>query len=168
MPTCRNCNDIFPNWIVLDGKGHNLCNRKFCLICSPFGEHNTKTTLKSIEGKKICPKCNQIKNLDEFYYTKLKPTGHCKNCLNTSVVVRQQNYKKQCVEYKGGKCEFCGYNRYYGALEFHHKDPSKKDFSIADLRHVTFNEQTIKELDKCLMLCATCHREEHARLKGLL
>jgi len=28
-------------------------------------------------------------------------------------------FKEQCVAYKGGKCERCGYDKYIGSLEFH-------------------------------------------------
>jgi len=31
----------------------------------------------------------------------------------------------------GGKCQLCGYKRYIGALDFHHKDPSTKKFSLS-------------------------------------
>lgn len=36
--------------------------------------------------------------------------------------------KKWAVEYKGGKCENCGYDKFIGALDFHHIDSSDKDF----------------------------------------
>ena len=45
MPICRHCASEFPNHAVLDGVRHNLGRRKFCLICSPFGSHNTKKSL---------------------------------------------------------------------------------------------------------------------------
>lgn len=35
------------------------------------------------------------------------------------------------VAYKGGKCQCCGYNKYIGALKFHHVDPAQKDFGIS-------------------------------------
>jgi hypothetical protein len=35
------------------------------------------------------------------------------------------------VVYKGGKCQCCGYNKYIGALEFHHVDPEQKDFGVS-------------------------------------
>ena len=66
------------------------------------------------------------------------------------------------MEYKGGKCESCGYNKYIGALEFHHKDFSQKDFQISRHRLQTFNDDVEKELNKCLLLCANCHREIHS------
>lgn len=33
--------------------------------------------------------------------------------------------KLDAIEYLGGKCISCGYSKYYGALEFHHRDPTQ-------------------------------------------
>lgn len=60
----------------------------------------------------------------------------------------------------GGKCAICGYEKYTGALEFHHIDPSQKDFTISNDRAKL--EESIEESKKCVLLCANCHRELHA------
>lgn len=65
------------------------------------------------------------------------------------------------MEYKGSKCQLCDYNKYPGALEFHHLDPNEKDFNISKARLLSFNLEIKKELDKCILLCANCHREVH-------
>lgn len=44
------------------------------------------------------------------------------------VVSWRKRVKIRLVEYKGGRCQGCGYNRYVGALDFHHRDPKKKKF----------------------------------------
>lgn len=72
---------------------------------------------------------------------------------------RRRDLRAQAVAYKGGKCELCGYSKCPSAFDFHHVDPREKDFSISD-RMTTF-EAIRKELDKCVLLCATCHREVH-------
>lgn len=70
--------------------------------------------------------------------------------------------KQKCVDYKGGKCEKCGYCKSLNALDFHHTDPDEKDFQIGGSRR---SWETVRsELDKCLLLCANCHREEHEKL----
>ena len=122
-----------------------------------------------LESKK-CPRCSTIKENTEFYRRRKGKdlSVYCKPCTNQQTIERQQKFKKSCVEYKGGKCEICGYSKYIGALEFHHKDPSEKDFTIAKLRLTPFNDNIKKELDKCMCLCSNCHREEHARIKGIL
>jgi len=72
--------------------------------------------------------------------------------------------KLEMIDYKGGCCQKCGYDRHYSALTFHHIDPSKKKYEWKQLKHMTI--QDIKnELDKCILLCNNCHCEEHA--KGL-
>lgn len=54
----------------------------------------------------------------------------------------------------------CEYNRCYSALEFHHKDPSEKDFTIS--KHPNWKFERLKpELDKCILVCSNCHREIH-------
>ena len=70
--------------------------------------------------------------------------------------------KYEAVLKRGGKCEICGYDKNIAALEFHHKDPSTKEFQI-DVRHFsnTKLETLEKELDKCILLCSNCHREIH-------
>ena len=62
----------------------------------------------------------------------------------------------------GGKCRRCGYDRYGGALEFHHINPAEKDFTISNDRAKL--EESIEESKKCVLLCANCHRELHAGL----
>ena len=62
--------------------------------------------------------------------------------------------------YKGGKCIECGYDKCPAALEFHHTDPSKKEFGIGGGYNRSW--EVIKlELDKCVMLCSNCHHEKH-------
>jgi DNA-binding CsgD family transcriptional regulator len=73
---------------------------------------------------------------------------------------RRQQLKQLAVDYKGGKCNNCGYDKSIWAFDFHHINPEKKDFSIS--RYLTLSWNKIKdELDKCIMLCANCHRELH-------
>lgn len=73
----------------------------------------------------------------------------------------------KAIEYKGGKCQRCNYDRCKAALEFHHRDPEEKDFSISRKGFATSWEKVKLELDKCDMLCANCHREEHDILRRL-
>jgi 5-methylcytosine-specific restriction endonuclease McrA len=80
------------------------------------------------------------------------------------VVRRRKKLKELAIEYKGGKCERCGYCKSHRALEFHHLNPAEKDFGIGDKGHTRSFEKIKVELDKCIMLCANCHREEHERL----
>jgi transposase len=72
----------------------------------------------------------------------------------------RRKLKEKLVEYKGGKCERCGYNKCITALEFHHLDPKEKDFSIGNNNVLSF-EKCKKEADKCILVCSNCHREIH-------
>ena len=63
----------------------------------------------------------------------------------------------------GGKCSICGYNKYYGALEFHHLDPNIKENGKQAITNIK-KEFLYEELDKCVLLCSNCHREVHANL----
>ena len=65
--------------------------------------------------------------------------------------------KEKLVSLCGGGCKVCGYNRCIDALEFHHLDPSKKDFEISEKRH-SFAKK-LQEAQKCILVCCRCHRE---------
>ena len=70
--------------------------------------------------------------------------------------------KLELIKYKGGKCEVCGYDKNISAFEFHHLDPSQKLFQL-DSRHLsnTTISKIKEEVDKCILVCANCHRELH-------
>lgn len=88
----------------------------------------------------------------------------CKKCQVDAVTKRRRKVKEMAVEYKGGCCEECGYDRCIDSLEFHHLDPNEKDFGIGSKGYTRSWEKVKKELDKCIMVCANCHREIHAGL----
>ncbi len=68
--------------------------------------------------------------------------------------------KKRLVKLKGGKCIVCGYNKCLAALEFHHRDPSKKRFCVTMTNMTKAWSKVLKEAEKCDLLCANCHREK--------
>lgn len=88
----------------------------------------------------------------------------CKKCGVEAVQKRRDRLKELAVEYKGGKCEVCGYNKCLKALEFHHLNPNEKDFGISQKGYTRSWEKVKSELDKCIMLCSNCHAEFHAGL----
>lgn len=92
----------------------------------------------------------------------------CKKCSSDSVKKRRKLVKKQLVEYKGGKCEHCGYDKCISALEFHHINPSEKDFGIGQYGSSKSFEKMKQEVDKCILLCCNCHRELHWKLDNEL
>ena len=83
--------------------------------------------------------------------------------LIAAVRKRRKKIRQMAVEYKGGSCQRCGYNRCIDALEFHHSNSSGKDFSISEKGYTRSWTVVKRELDKCLLLCANCHREVHAQ-----
>lgn len=70
--------------------------------------------------------------------------------------------KYEYIMSKGGKCEICGYDKNLAALDFHHLDSKQKEFQI-DIRKFANSKLSDLEveLDKCIILCANCHREMH-------
>lgn len=80
---------------------------------------------------------------------------------NSEKVVRYRiRLKQKLIEYKGGKCIRCGYCKDCPpAYDFHHKDPTKKDFQISGA--CIGLEKMKKEVDKCDLVCRNCHAEIH-------
>ena len=73
--------------------------------------------------------------------------------------------RQKIKEYKLSKgCNKCGYNKNPNALQFHHTDRNK-EYQVA--RPGTRCWKTVKkEIDKCIILCANCHAEEHYPFQG--
>lgn len=121
-------------------------------------ELQTVRKTNDLENKKLCPKCKVAKNKTDFYKS-TKGSSYCKSCIVDSLEKRRKSVKQKAVDYLGGKCSKCGYNKCIAALEFHHLDPKEKDKNYSVLKK---NFDKLKpELDKCVLLCSNCHREEH-------
>ena len=86
----------------------------------------------------------------------------CYNCMPDGVQLKRGEFLGKLKELFGGKCARCGYCKCIRALEFHHLDPSKKDFTISNDNFKL--QDAINEAKKCILLCANCHRELHDTL----
>lgn len=75
---------------------------------------------------------------------------------------RRKRIISEIMQLLGNKCVVCGYDRCQRALEVHHIDPTKKNFSVSNgVRDAVSHVVMIEELKKCTLLCANCHREYH-------
>ncbi len=84
-----------------------------------------------------------------------------------AVAKRRRKIKTLAIEYKGGECQVCGYDKYPGALDLHHKNHKDKRFGIGDKGYTRSWEKVKAELDKCVLVCANCHREIEAGITQL-
>jgi len=166
MKICLKCNSKFKTLQFVDGKTRNLGTRKFCLECSPFGSHNTSPNLNSnTNSNKTCSHCKlSFPATTEHFYVRSRKqkdlSSYCKKC-NTKIRVNEMRKTKQkCVDYMGKKCADCKDEYPPSVFDFHHLDPSKKDFTISKTQSFSFKNLK-PELDKCVMLCANCHRIRH-------
>ena len=75
----------------------------------------------------------------------------------------RQRLKTRLLFVMGEKCAICGYHKCNTALEFHHLDPVEKEFTLGANTNIS-TEKALEEMQKCVLLCANCHRELHAGL----
>lgn len=75
---------------------------------------------------------------------------------------RRHDIKRELISLKGGECEMCGYNKCISALEFHHKGKNK-DGHLTTIIKNSSKQKALKEVEKCILLCANCHRELHSK-----
>ena len=140
----------------------SIANRLGCTVFYIryyLGKFGLKTkNQKKRNTKCICKGCGDH-NPESFY-------GHrkslCKTCFNKSMTEVSKSNKLKAIEYLGGKCKDCGYNKCINAFDLHHRDPSQKDFEWCLLKRRKWTIIQI-ELDKCDLLCANCHRERHSK-----
>jgi len=88
----------------------------------------------------------------------------CKNKFYVSR--RRKALKQKAVEYKGGQCILCGYDKCIEGLSFHHA--SGKEFGISAKGYTRAWETVKAELDSCILVCHNCHAEIHAGLHDLM
>lgn len=116
------------------------------------------TTYKEPKYSTNCKFCGIILTDENTYSSKKR--WSCKSCANKYRNERFVLTKRKMVEYKGGKCICCGFDKHYSALDFHHLDPAIKEFNLT--RNSIGWDKLKPELDKCVLLCSNCHRMIHA------
>ena len=130
---------------------------------------------------KICSKCKRELPLDNFRWknkTLGKRHSQCKDCQKSQehkhyeeskerqylVKERAKNQKDNNLSFienlKQQGCSKCGDKRFY-VLDFHHINPNEKENTLAHMIKSNSLENLKKEVDKCILLCANCHREFH-------
>lgn len=131
---------------------------------------------------KQCSKCKIDKPVTEFRFRNKQKQilqTQCKECCKrdgkahyqrnqeqqiAKQLVRNEQHRKDYVALKQTlKCCYCP-ETFYACLEFHHVDAKQKDFNPSDLHSYTANA-LVRELNKCVCVCANCHRKIH---KGLI
>jgi len=129
-------------------------------------------------GEKFCTSCVQILPLSKFYSNGTSSTGVQKykpTCITCETSSKRTKIYDLVLDYlaisnRKYSCEKCSYTGIFGSLDFHHRDPSSKEFNVGQLLGSCSVESFITvimpELDKCILLCPNCHRQEHL-LMGL-
>jgi 5-methylcytosine-specific restriction endonuclease McrA len=105
-----------------------------------------------------------IRRCRKHGYTAYVRTGsegryRCKLCRSENVVRCRRKVKQTLIDENGGCCQLCGYDRYAGALEFHHLDPATKVFAVSMSGIARSLARAREEARKCVLVCANCHAE---------
>jgi hypothetical protein len=115
-----------------------------------------KYELKTSPFSYKCSKCG-TETLNAFSKGRFT---NCKKCRAAYESGRGIKRKRQVVEFLGGKCVKCGYNKNTAALDIHHTNPQLKAPNWVYLRNNSFNIVK-KELEHCVLMCKNCHAEIH-------
>ncbi len=139
---------------------------------------------------KICTKCKRRRQNKSFNKNSTRSDGLsnvCRDCANSydkeryvknkgshNELMKQRNaeyrdrYRKKINEIKSSGCTNCE-EKEPCCIDFHHIDESNKLGDVATMAaHLKKWEVVQKEIDKCVLLCANCHRKLHAGLlRGL-
>lgn len=99
-----------------------------------------------------------------FYFEKAGNRYRCRQCNNDAILSRKIKLKRELVNMLGGKCSKCGYDRCINALEFHHRDPTQKEFNVSRMTSYS-REKVLAEAQKCDLVCANCHAEIEMELR---
>ena len=134
--------------------------------------------------KKFCVKCNTEHNTGEFTKDKTTKDGFyhiCKICKRSESNKRYQSNEQQRekIRVRSKKrrelhrgivstikttlgCISCGENSHPNVLEFHHVSDDK-EITISRRSEVSLLK-ILTEIQKCVCLCANCHRKLHVDL----
>ncbi len=142
MRTCASCGSAFPGRVLIDGRVRSLSmGRKFCLSCSPFGSRNTS-----------CDPATPARQRRQRSW-------------NSYHARRRYAVRQAALLVGGARCRDCGHER-AAALDLHHRERGSKCFAISAPAGPGSWRAVRTEIEKCVVLCANCHRRQHADPDG--
>jgi predicted HNH restriction endonuclease len=129
------------------------CLQLFFSFFSSIGKRNEQVEYeKGHRSKEYCEKHGHT----EFTYSS-KYKIKCIKCQSVRKSLRKNRNRQELLKIHGSKCSVCSYDKCSSALQFHHIDPSEKEFEISESAYSL--ENLITEAKKCVLLCANCHAE---------
>lgn len=114
-----------------------------------------------VEPERTCQSCGRNY---EYHRSKGCTADLCNSCL---VNERRFAIKVKIVDFLGGACVDCGYDKCFAAMHVHHLDAARKEFNLSGA-HARSWANIELELRKCVLLCANCHAtRHHDHVRGL-
>ena len=137
---------------------------------------------ESIPEKFLCYICGESKPIDCFYKDRTRKwgVGHdCRECTKDKRRINKQiqsaearrervalgrdaNYNQRTIEWinklKSVPCADCKQTFNPVCMDFDHRDPATKLFSIAQWRAGWSPQEIVDEIGKCDIICSNCHR----------
>lgn len=114
---------------------------------------------------KKCSNCKNKLSLENFSTDRSRKDGFshiCKNCRvgkNKSFRKKNRNF---LLEIKKLGCSFCT-EKNPVCIDFHHKNEDTKVDGIAIMKKSYGFSKLKTEIEKCILVCANCHRKIHAK-----
>lgn len=150
---CHNCKEIIPSKIKIKNKIIRLTSRKFCLKCSPLGSRNTRQYIIEInDNESYCPRCQEIKKIDEFYNINNRIASYCKMCQQVVKKIKAEEKLHNLIELKGGSCVDCGFVYPIPVYIFY---DGKQKFPLSKIQHLSINKLT-EQLKNYFLVCRNC------------
>ena len=120
-------------------------------------KYNLKTNAEQFKLTEYNCKCGETN--PENFYGHAKQT--CSKCHNLITTTAGKNNRLFAIDYLGGKCKNCNFDKYTCSLDIHHLDPSIKDKNFKYMRGWK-KERILNEIKNCVLLCRNCHAAVHA------
>lgn len=164
LKECGECKQFLPISEFKKSRNHFVSRCQKCLSAyMALYRHAPENKKKSAEYHKQYMADQENRKRTNEYNKKRNKRADVRVYRNSKRREWASKEKQKAVDYKGGKCIFCGYDKCLAAMDFHHKNPLEKDgYGTGALKsHWTF-EKNKTEIDKCVLVCVRCHREIHA------
>lgn len=132
--------------------------------------------MELIGETRVCTVCGKEKDLSLFRKIRRKPDGTyyykhiCSSCAGKRYYYKhkkrmddyskvRQDKLKEWINSLKTPCIICGETDPI-CIDWHHVNPNDKSFQVSYGNHS--RDSILKEIQKCVCLCANCHRKVHA------